>query len=139
MIAGFYLALYAALIAFLTTRVVAARRLYKIALLDNNEHELTRRIRAHANATEYIPLFALILFALEYNGSWPLILHGLGALFLIGRLMHAYGMLKGEIYENGVLKRGLKYRFYGMILTLTSILAGAVLLLLQFVLSPTLL
>ena len=44
------------------------------------------------NATEYIPITMLLLVMAEVNGTPLWIIHLLGITFVIGRLMHAYGI-----------------------------------------------
>nr|WP_294811958.1 MAPEG family protein [uncultured Sphingomonas sp.] len=55
--------------------------------------ELTTRMRAHLNFTEYAPI-TLILIALIELATGPTIwLWGLAAAFLLGRALHAVGMV----------------------------------------------
>lgn len=77
------------------------------------DRTLTRAIRAHANATEYVPT-ALILLLLLALMSAPLsLLHALGACFSIGRVAQAYGMTLDKhpnvIRFTGNLLTGLVY------------------------------
>ena len=54
---------------------------------------LQRKVRAHGNFTEYVPLGLLILIALELmQQNWLVWL--LGSTLTIGRIAHAYGLIK---------------------------------------------
>lgn len=87
------LAAAAALINFwLAMRCGQVRTSQKISIGDGGNEVLTRRMRAHANFNEQVPI-TLVLFALVEaagRGSWWLA--PLGAAFLIGRICHAFGM-----------------------------------------------
>ncbi len=87
------LAAAAAVINFwLGWRCGAVRSAAKISIGDGGNDQLVRRMRAQANFIEQVPL-TLILFGLvEAAGknSWWLTL--LGALFMLGRVAHGFGM-----------------------------------------------
>ena len=51
---------------------------------------MQRRIRGHANFSEYTPLTLLLLAFLEFNGLPAWAIHGLGGSLLAGRLLHGY-------------------------------------------------
>jgi uncharacterized membrane protein YecN with MAPEG domain len=109
-------ALYAGLLGFyfvwLSTRVIKARRTYRLAL--GTSHRLVERAaRAHGNFAEYVP-FALLLLALcEINGLPDWALHVLGVVLVAGRVLHATGIAR-EPEE-------FKWRVAGMSLTFTMI------------------
>ncbi|HWK37168.1 MAPEG family protein [Sphingomonas sp.] len=77
---------------WLALRVGRLRISEKIMVGDGGDSRMTARMRAHANFTEYAP-FVLILLALVElaAGSSPW-LWGAGAVFIAGRLLHAFGM-----------------------------------------------
>jgi uncharacterized membrane protein YecN with MAPEG domain len=56
------------------------------------EAELTKAIRAHGNAAEYIPLFVAGLLYLKAVAPSPFVV-GLAIAVVVCRLMHAAGML----------------------------------------------
>jgi len=74
---------------------------------------LIRAIRAHANATEYIPTALILLLLLALMSAPVPLLHGLGAGFTLGRLAQAYGMTRAQhpnaIRFTGNLLTGLVY------------------------------
>ena len=114
-------ALYAALLALvflvLSFRTIGARRAARIEIGDGADKELLRRMRVHANFAEYVPI-ALILMALAESLRLPSArLHGIGALLLIGRIVHAYGLSQTPHI--------MGLRVVGMVATFTAILVAA--------------
>ena len=64
----------------------------KIYLGDGGDPEMLSAIRAHGNFMEYVPLcLALIYFASDYYGYWPVAIASL--VLLISRVLHAGGLL----------------------------------------------
>lgn len=74
----------------LTIRVIQQRGASGINLGDGGDTTLIRRIRAHANFVEYVPISLVLLGLLETQGLGNLWLHVLGATLLLGRLLHGY-------------------------------------------------
>ena len=123
MITGMYAALAALMIVALARKVISLRRQHKVALGDGGQQDLLAAIRAHANAVEYLPIGLLLLLLLELSQGPAWLIHLLGSLFIIGRLIHA----------NGVSKAIITRRIIGMQFTLWMLLIMAVLTLLAFV------
>jgi len=106
-------ALYAALAGLWVILLIAAvsrrRLLHKVDLGDGGVASLGRAIRAHGNAVETIPL-GLILLGLAEGLATPIwILHALGLMLIVGRVMHGVHFLTGRP-DNAL-------RFWGMTLT----------------------
>ena len=53
---------------------------------------LLRRIRAHGNFAENVPLFLILLGLLEFATGGNLWLWGASILFILARLLHVFGM-----------------------------------------------
>lgn len=85
------------------------------------------RIRAHANFSEYTPLFIGLLALAEYQGLAVLAVHAIGLVFVIGRFFHAYGLMIAEPQE-----RWFGPRVFGMAATFSCLAALAAILLFQF-------
>jgi uncharacterized membrane protein YecN with MAPEG domain len=87
------LAAAAVLINFwLGMRISRLRHGLKVSVGDGGNDSILRRMRAQANFIEQAPL-TLILFGLvESTGRGGLWLAPLGAIFILGRIAHAYGM-----------------------------------------------
>jgi uncharacterized protein len=76
----------------LTVSVGRLRMQKKIYLGDGGDPEMLSAIRAHGNFMEYVPLcLALIYFASDYYGYWPVAVASL--VLLLSRAMHAGGLL----------------------------------------------
>ena len=76
----------------LTVSVGRLRMQKKIYLGDGGDPEMLAAIRAHGNFMEYVPLcLALIYFASDYYGYWPVAIVSL--VLLISRVLHAGGLL----------------------------------------------
>ncbi len=91
-ITGIYAALAALLVLVLSARVSLARRALRISLGDGDDKELRKRIRAQANAVEYLPLALLLLLSLEWNQTQPALLHACGIVLIVARVLHGVGL-----------------------------------------------
>lgn len=92
-ITGLFAALFALAFVGLTGFVGVYRVKHQIPFLDGGDPVLTKRMRAHGNFIEYVPI-ALILMALaEANGAPAALLYGLGGLLILGRFLHAITVL----------------------------------------------
>ncbi|MBO6508894.1 MAG: MAPEG family protein [Roseibium sp.] len=109
----FFTALLAALYMILTVRVINARGSERIGLGEQGNEKLLRRVRAHSNCAEYVPIALLLILMLELMGAAPWLLVGLGTVLLAGRSLHAYGFSHEPELGN--------LRVAGMILTFTVI------------------
>jgi len=112
MVTAFYASILASLICWLALNVVKTRRKNKVRYGDGGIDELMIARSAHANATETIPIALILLFSLEYNGGYLWLVHFLGLMLVIGRIIHCRGILSNQ----------LKGRVLGMKLTVYSII-----------------
>lgn len=110
-----YAALLTLFFVALSIRVIASRRSEGVSLGDGGIDKLRRRMRAHANFAEYVPLALLLMMLLEMQGQSTWILHLIGISLTAGRLSHAYGVSQGVIAA----------RIAGMALTFNALIAGA--------------
>ena len=117
MITLFYAGLCTILVVFLSLRVVQWRLRHKIGLGDGGDKQLLMRVRAHANAVEYMPLAFILLGGMELNGYNDRIIHAFGATLLASRVLHAWGLS-----HSGGTSRG---RVLGTFFTLLLLLAMA--------------
>jgi uncharacterized protein len=87
---------YAAIFAFiylaLSAQVIRARRQAKTAIGTRGDVRLARKIRVHANFSEYVPFALLLLSFVEMQGGPAWLIHLLCLVFLAGRAIHAYGV-----------------------------------------------
>ena len=91
-IVAFYIALHLILLPVLTFRVGQGRIREKINLGDGENPLLLARMRAHGNYVETTPFALIGLIVLAMMGANPIWLHIFGAVFLLGRILHAHGM-----------------------------------------------
>ncbi|MER3547334.1 MAG: hypothetical protein C4338_06895 [Rhodanobacteraceae bacterium] len=123
-VTGLYAALCALLIVVLSIRVVWLRNTEKVGIGTGGNEKLARAIRAHANAVEYLPIALLLLLILDLDGTKPWLLHLFGIVLIVARVLHAIGLSNYA---------GLSFgRAAGIVLTLVTILAMALLLLWRF-------
>ncbi len=108
MTSAIYASLSAFLIVWLSLNVIKVRRTKQVSLGDGGDAELKTAMAAQSNALEYLPISLLLLFALEYNGAFLVLVHSLGVLLLVGRVIHARAMLTSN----------LKRRVLGMQITI---------------------
>jgi uncharacterized protein len=131
MITSIYGALLALMLVGLSVHVIKGRRLMSIGLGDSDNIEMKRRIRAQANFAEYTPFFLILLGFAEYNGLAPWAINLIAILFLAGRVMHAYSLLRAETYSDDKLTSKPTWRIKGMVCTLTSLIILSLVLLIQ--------
>lgn len=113
----FYTLLIALLWIWMTWSVISLRRKHYVSIHSNGHEDLKMTIRAHANFCETAPLGLLCLYIASTQTSLPYLLHLWGACLVIGRTLHFVGLSKTVGKSNG--------RFYGMILTMISILGSS--------------
>lgn len=99
----------------LSFRVIGMRRKKKIGLGHGDNKSMLRRIRAHANFAEYVPLALVLMALLELQNKSDWIIHLLGGLLIVGRTAHAIGLTVGSAPA----------RVLGMILTFAALITGA--------------
>ena len=77
---------------WLAARVSRYRRHFKIGLGDGGNEALLRRVRAHGNYIENMPLFLILTGLLELAGGDRRSLWAAGIVFILARIVHAFGM-----------------------------------------------
>lgn len=113
--ASIYAGLCSLVMAWLALQTIKVRRANRVKLGDDGNFALQSAIRAHGNFAKYMPIVLILLFLLEYNGMSYLVIHAVGIAFLIGRWIHAQGLLNDN----------LRYRMRGMGFTLTILIGLA--------------
>ena len=76
----------------LWVRISAVRAKEKISFGDGGNVELLRRVRQHGNFVEWTPFVLILMILAEGMGAPALYLHISGALLLIGRIAHPFGL-----------------------------------------------
>ena len=77
---------------WLAARVSRLRALHKVSIGDGGNEALVRRMRAHANYGENMPIVLILIGLIELAGGDPRILWAAGILFILARILHAFGM-----------------------------------------------
>ncbi|MBR0648146.1 glutathione metabolism protein [Roseomonas terrae] len=110
-------ALHAPLLLWLSMRIVPMRHAMDVEIGTGGHPALERAVRAQANFTEYAP-FALLLLALaEASGTPGWAVNAIGALLLVGRVIHAWGITR-QVED-------IRFRVVGMSATFAAIALGA--------------
>jgi uncharacterized protein len=82
----------AAIYLVLWFRVSAIRGKEKISYGDGGNTELLRRVRQHGNFVEWTTFVLILMILAEGMGAPDLYIHISGALLLIGRIVHPFGL-----------------------------------------------
>lgn len=101
----------------LSIRVILGRGQYSVSLGDGGHGPLNRRIRGHGNFAEYVPMVLLMLGFLEYGDAPAWLLHAIGGLLLVARLLHGIALSFSENFPPG--------RLLGTAGTLVALLVGS--------------
>ena len=97
----------------LAVNVIRTRRASDVSLGHNGDKLLERRIRAHGNFAEYVPIALLLMAFPEAGGASIFLIYVLGIALVVGRLMHAFALSSLTLHPVA--------RVGGMALTLTVI------------------
>ena len=73
-------------------RVGRMRAAHKVSIGDGGQVPLVARMRAQSNFVEYTPFFLILVAAIEMARGSPLWLWLVGGAFVLGRILHAFGM-----------------------------------------------
>jgi uncharacterized membrane protein YecN with MAPEG domain len=122
-VTAFYAALIGLLAAALAIRVIIGRTKYVVAAGDGGNASLAQSIRAHANLSEHAPLVLLVIGFAEASGTPKAIIHVLGVVLVLARLLSAVGLSRS-------LADTLPRRA-GAGLTMLTLIAASVLILLR--------
>jgi len=83
----------AALVNFwLSWRIAQVRQSADIWIGDGGNEQLTRRMRAHGNFAEYVPLVLILIALVEAARGTHLWLAIVAAIFIVARILHGFGM-----------------------------------------------
>jgi uncharacterized protein len=115
-ITAVYAGILALMLVVLGILVVKNRYRARVGLFDGGDEQLGQAIRVHGNFAEYVPMALLVMAFAEAGGSPPWLIHTLGAVLIVGRLLHAHGLY----HDRG----GSKRRRYGVIATIFVLVVG---------------
>lgn len=109
------------LLLVLSAQVVKFRLKYRKGLGVNDDPEFEAAVRAQANLVEYAPLGLIMLAIAELNGVSGALIYWTGMALVVGRILHAWGMINGKGGPHLA-------RMIGILLTWLAILVAALLL-----------
>ncbi|MBD3771765.1 MAG: MAPEG family protein [Rhodobacterales bacterium] len=90
--ATLYAGLFCLLMLILKANVGRVRTKHKVGFGDGGSQPLQRSLRVQGNAVEDVPVVLFGLLGLGALAAPVLLIHGLGASFLVGRILHAVGL-----------------------------------------------
>jgi uncharacterized membrane protein YecN with MAPEG domain len=90
--AALWVGLNLLLLLVLSVLVVRQRQQHRVLIGDAGVPELLRARRAFGNATEYVPAAIGALATLALVGAPSAVVHGVGAVLMVGRVAHAWGI-----------------------------------------------
>ena len=126
MITAFYAGILGVLHISLTSYVVFGRWRYSVSLGDGGEEDMRRRIRAHGNFIEVVPMSLILLYLaeqhlLEQRAPW---VHSLGVMIVLGRLLHTIGITRKRSV-NKLRQAGMTLNLGALTLLSLGLLYGA--------------
>jgi uncharacterized membrane protein YecN with MAPEG domain len=89
---GLYAAINGLILLFLATMVVRRRVTTGTAIGDGGKEAMIQVQRAHGNASEYVPIVLILMYAMASLGTPLWTLHVAGASLTLGRVLHAVGL-----------------------------------------------
>ena len=95
-ITPFFIGFFAVMQILLTGMVGYRRFQTRIPFFDGGDQTLMRRMRAHGNFTETVPMGLLAMAAAELAGAPHWLLWSGGVVLVAGRLMHFATLLRSE-------------------------------------------
>ena len=88
-----YAGFFGIMLVMLSWRVTKLRRKYEgNKMRETGHNELTAAVRAQGNFVEYLPLTLLLMWMLETMQFSPIIIHVLGIVLIVARLLHLHGL-----------------------------------------------
>jgi len=81
---------------WLAVRTARARAAAKVLVGDGGNPTLIARMRAHANYVEYTPFVLILLALLELAHASKTGLWVAGILYILGRVVHPFGLERGD-------------------------------------------
>ncbi len=101
-ITAVFTALLALMLVGISIRITVLRAKKKISYLDGGDQELGRAIHVQGNFIEYVPMTLLLMGLMEGMGAKHWLVYSFGALLLVARLAHAWG-LYAEVFQARVV------------------------------------
>jgi uncharacterized membrane protein YecN with MAPEG domain len=123
---AFYAALLALVYLGLSGWVMGSRVSGNVLFGDGGDESMLKRVRAHANFSEYVPLALILVGLLEAGGGGYFLVQSLLLALLVGRILHPIGMFAPPNSPRQFACRG-----GGILLTMATLAIAAIALLLR--------
>jgi uncharacterized membrane protein YecN with MAPEG domain len=94
-----YAGILGLMLIVLSIRTSLRRRETRVSLGTGNDAELLRRSRIQGNFVEFVPLALLLIWMLDFAQFSVWLIHLLGILLIVARLLHAWALSYGEGWE----------------------------------------
>jgi len=91
-----YAAILALIYAVISSWVIVGRGQFRVLHGDGGSAPMNRRMRAHANFAEYVPMILPLVGLLEASGTGRVTLNILLAVLVVTRVLHPIGMIAPE-------------------------------------------
>jgi uncharacterized protein len=88
---------------WLGMRIGRLRTQLKISIGDGDNELLRRRMRAQLNFAENVPVVVILIGLIEFTGQGGLWLSLVAAVFMLGRIAHAFGMDGDTAYKGRMI------------------------------------
>lgn len=113
-----YSGLFGLIYIYLSAEVTKLRLKYQVYLGHGGHLDLLKAIRIQGNFAEYVPFTMFLLFLSELIGGRSWMIHLMGAILVIARILHVIGLRNTEGPS--------LYRFFGITLTWSVILVFSI-------------
>jgi uncharacterized protein len=95
-VSAVFAAVLGLLLLVLSFMISRYRLKFKHGLGVSDDIDFQATVRAHANLVEYAPIGLIMLAIAELNGVSSTLIYWTGMGFVVGRLLHAFGMINGR-------------------------------------------
>jgi uncharacterized membrane protein YecN with MAPEG domain len=123
---AFYAGLLALVYLGLSGWVIGARVSENVLFGDGGDDTVLKRVRSHANFSEYVPLALIVIGLLEASGAHHGLVQALLIALLVARILHPIGMFAPPNSPRQFACRG-----GGILLTMAALAIAAIALLVR--------
>jgi uncharacterized membrane protein YecN with MAPEG domain len=123
---AFYAGLLALVYLGLSGWVIGARVSENVLFGDGGDDTVLKRVRSHANFSEYVPLALIVIGLLEASGGRHGLVQALLIALLVARILHPIGMFASPNSPRQFACRG-----GGILLTMAALAIAAIALLVR--------
>lgn len=120
-----YAGFFGILLVILSWRITHLRNRFTTQRMNESGHgEMTAATRAQGHMVEYMPTGILLMLIAEFQDFSPALLHALGILLIVARLLHLKG-LKDPSGQSIARKAGTRLTWLHMVIASAMCIAGS--------------